>query len=55
MAAYLHTHHNLKMCIVAELQIRGAIEDNLKIIFIFLKENLCCDPSLEPSHNRTNM
>ena len=25
------------------------IEDNSKIFFLFLKENICCDPSLEPS------
>ena len=28
--------------------VRG-IEDNLKVIFLFLSENKCCDPSLEPS------
>ena len=33
----------------SKLQIRGAIEDNSKIIFLFLSENICCDPSLEPS------
>ena len=32
----------------AELQVRGGIEDNSKIIFLFLNENICCDPSLEP-------
>ena len=32
----------------AELRMRGAIEDNSKISFLFLK-NICCDPSLEPS------
>ena len=31
-----------------ELQIRGGIEDNSKII-LFLNENIHCDPSLEPS------
>ena len=30
-----------------ELQIRGGVEGNSKIIF--LKENVCCDRSLEPS------
>ena len=30
-----------------ELQIRGDVEDNSKIIF--LKKTVCCDPSLEPS------
>ena len=28
---------------------RGGIEDNSKIILLFLNENICCDPSLEPS------
>ena len=27
----------------------GATEDNSKIIFLILKENICCDPSLELS------
>ena len=34
---------------MAKLQIRGGIEDNSKIIILFLNENICCDPSLEPS------
>ena len=33
----------------AKLQIREGIEDKSKIIFLFLIENICCDPSLEPS------
>ena len=34
----------------SELQIIEGIEDNSKIIFfLFLNENICCDPSLEPS------
>ena len=33
----------------SELHIKGCIEDNSKIIFLFLHENICCDPSLEPS------
>ena len=33
----------------SQLPIRGRTEDNLKIIFLFLNENICCDPSLEPS------
>ena len=33
----------------SELKIRGGIEDNSNIIFLFLNENICCDPSLEPS------
>ena len=32
-----------------ELQIRQITEDNSKIIFLFLNENICCDPLLEPS------
>ena len=32
-----------------ELEIRGHAEDNSKIIFLFHKENVCCDPLLEPS------
>ena len=33
-----------------ELQITEGIKDNSKIIFfLFLVENICCDPSLEPS------
>ena len=36
------------MC-TSKLQIRGGIHDNSKIIFLFLEENICCDPSLEPS------
>ena len=35
--------------LISELQIRGGIEDNSRIIFNFLNENICCDPSLEPS------
>ena len=35
--------------LASELQIRGDIEENSKIIFLFLNENICCDPSLEPS------
>ena len=34
---------------LAELQIRWSTEENSKIIFLFLNENICCDPSLEPS------
>ena len=34
---------------LSELQITGGTEDNSKIIFLFLNENICCDPSLEPS------
>ena len=33
----------------SELQIRGGIEDNSEIIFLFLNKNICCDSSLEPS------
>ena len=31
------------------LQIKGDIEDLSKIFFLFLNENISCDPSLEPS------
>ena len=34
---------------VPELQIRGAIEVNLGIIFLIFHKNIHCDPSLEPS------
>ena len=34
---------------IIELQIRGGIEDNSKIFFLFFNENICCDPPLEPS------
>ena len=30
-------------------QDKTGIENNSKIFFLFLKENKCCDPSLEPS------
>ena len=31
--------------LTAELQIRGCIEDNSKIIFLISKQNICCDPT----------
>ena len=31
---------------VSELQIRGGIDDNSKIFFLFLNENIYCHPSL---------
>ena len=31
-----------------ELQIKGGIEENSKIIFHISQQNICCDPSLEP-------
>ena len=31
------------------LLIRASIEDNSRMIFLFLIENICCDPSLELS------
>ena len=34
---------------IPELQIRGGIDDNSMIIFLFLNKNIHCDPSLEPS------
>ena len=33
----------------AGIQIRRSNEDNSEIIFLFLNENIHCDPSLEPS------
>ena len=36
----------LSLC-AQELQIRGGIEDNSKIIFVFLNKNICCDPSFD--------
>ena len=32
-----------------ELQIRGVMRIIQKYFFLFLNENICCDPSLEPS------
>ena len=32
---------------LSEFQIRGGIEDNLKIFFLISRQNICCDPSLE--------
>ena len=37
------------MFFCSDLQIRGDIEDNSKIISLFLDENICSDLSLEPS------
>ena len=34
----------------SSLQMRGGFEDNSKINFLILNENICCDPSFEPSH-----
>ena len=39
----------LVRCNLDRAQDNRGIEDNSKIIFLFLNENLCCDPSLEPS------
>ena len=30
-------------------RLRRGNKDNLELIFLFLSENICCDPSLEPS------
>ena len=38
----------LSTCI-SELQIRDSIDNNSKIIFLFLNKNIHCDPSLELS------
>ena len=32
-----------------ELRMGRGNDDNSKIILLFLNENICCDPSLEPS------
>ena len=34
---------------ISELQIRKGFEVNSKIFFLFLNENIFCDPSFEPS------
>ena len=34
---------------LSQLQIRGGIEDNSKIIFPISQQNISCDPSLESS------
>ena len=34
---------------MTELQIKGGFEDNKRYFFLFRDENICCDPSLEPS------
>ena len=36
-------------CILNSAPERGGYEDNSKIFFLFINENICCDPSLEPS------
>ena len=33
----------------SELHIRGVLRIIQRQFFLFLKENICCDPSLEPS------
>ena len=38
-----------KVVLCTGLQIIVGIEDNSKIFFLFLNENICFDPSLEPS------
>ena len=46
----LHSPHKIHQnsYMVSELQIKRDIEDNSEIIFSFLNDNVCCDPSLEP-------
>ena len=39
----------IDMISIPELQIRGGIEDNSILFFLFHIENICCDHSLEPS------
>ena len=45
----LITHFNLPILYGKLRQIGRSNTDNLKVIFLFLNENICCDPSLEPS------
>ena len=46
----LHLRSNSWSNFFPELQIRGGIEDNSKLIFsYFFMKTLCCDSSLEPS------
>ena len=33
----------------SEFQVRGDTEEIIRHFFLFLNENICCDPSLEPS------
>ena len=33
----------------SELQVRGVLRIIQRQFFLFLNENICCDPSLEPS------
>ena len=40
----------INMSTLGRTQIRGGTEDKKRIIFLYLNENICCDPSLEPSH-----
>ena len=44
-----HPSLRLKNVPLTELQIRESIEDNSEIICLTFNENICCDPSLEPS------
>ena len=39
----------MNLLTLSELQIRGGIVDNSKVIILILQKNICCDPSLEPS------
>ena len=41
--------------LILELNIHLGFEDNSEIFFLFLNENLCSDPSLEPSHETVLM
>ena len=40
---------NNPVTLLIKLLIREGIEDNSKIFFLILNENICCDLSLEPS------
>ena len=39
----------IDMISIPELHLRGCKEDNSILFFLFLIENICCGPSLEPS------
>ena len=49
-------HKRLRVSeISTELQTRGGIEDNSKIIFLISHKNICCDSSLEQSQRDSSM
>ena len=40
---------------ISELKIKVLFDDNSEVIFLFLTENWCCDPSLELSHRDSSI